>query len=97
MAGYINWMQMNQPIKGDLVQIQGNPASDHEVTTSGVASSTAPEGAAYASVWSTVAATIEATNLIDGSGSYTIAIPASVLVEIPNIKPNETTITITDI
>jgi len=99
MVGYVNWMQKSQPIKGDLLPIEGNPVSNHTVTASGVATSAAPQGTQYVSLWSDAAATVSASALADvtlGEG-LTFALPANYVMQIPNIIPGETTITITDI
>lgn len=99
MAGYVNWMQASQPIKGDLIPIEGNPVSNHTVTASGVATGEAPTGTKYVSVWSDAAATITLSAL-DGltlGAGLTYAVPANVVVQFANVIPKETTITITDI
>lgn len=105
MTGYINWMAFTQPIKGDVVTIEGNAVSDAVTVTTGNTSAAAPQGAQYASVWCTVASTIEA-NIIStknnpaGETIYNAKeykVPANIPVQIPNIVPGVTTITVTDI
>lgn len=97
MTGYINWMQLNAPIRGDAMQMEGNPVSDHSVVAS-AGTATAPEGAVYASVWCTVAATIKATNLKDAKAqNKTYAAPAGTVIQVPNLTPGQSVITITDI
>ena len=98
MAIYLNWMEFSQTIKGDLVPTEGNPVADHLVLTSGVASTVAPVGAQYASVWSTAAATVAVSDLGGKLGeNKTYALPANVVLQIPNIVVNSSTITVTDI
>ena len=99
MAGYVNWMQTSQPIKGDLIPIEGNPAANHTVTASGVATGEAPTGTQYVSLWSTAACTVSLSEL-DGlslGAGLTYALPANFVVQFANIIPKKTTITITDI
>ena len=105
MANRINWHQMNQPIRGDVLQMQGNPSANHVTPASGVASIAAPAGTNYASVWSSNAlgSLVSADILSVGSSGeditsgFTIAIPADTILEIPNILPSKTKITMTDI
>ena len=99
MTGYINWMQLNQPISGEKMQMQGNCVSDHEAIASGAPSNTAPTGTHYAAVWSENAATFRADGLGVGNEAEgrTVAMPAGAVFEIPNIIPKKTTITITDL
>lgn len=98
MAIYVNWMQLNQPIRGDAMQMEGNAASNHVVATTGVATSAAPNNCSYASVWSDDPFTVSATNLSVPVGSgYTTAWPANCPMQIPHIQPGKTTLTITTI
>ena len=105
MTGYVNWMALTQPIKGDVVAMEGNTVSDAVTVASAGTSAVAPEGAQYASVWCDAASTIEA-NIIDPKGNPAGAtiynakeykVPANYVVQIPNIIPGVTTITVTDI
>ena len=100
MTNYINWMQMNQVIRGDAIQTNGNPAGNYESPASGVASNVAPEGVAYAQVKADVAYKVSATNLDDtsglGSGVETAHL-AGEIFEIINVTPGKTTITMTDL
>lgn len=105
MTGYVNWHALTQPIKGDLVQLDGNIVADGEVLASTETTAVAPEGAQYASVWCTVASTVEA-NLISpkknpaGETIYNAkeyAVPPETFVTIPNVIAGKTTITVTDI
>ena len=70
MANYVTWVQLNQPIKGDLVQMQGNPVADTVSPASGVATDVAPDGAQYAVVWADVATQVQANGLSDISDQY---------------------------
>ena len=102
MTNYINWMQMNQVVRSDVIPTNGNAAGNHETTASGVASGVAPEGAQYALVWSDAASgsTVSATNLQDSSGlgsGKTVAIPSKAVLEVVNITPGQTQITMTDL
>lgn len=97
MANYVNWMKYSQPIKGDLLQIEGTPVSNHETPASGVASGAAPAGAQYASVWSDVAVTVEAANLDGETSTYTYALPANTPLQIGNVVVGSTTIEMTTI
>lgn len=105
MTGYINWMALTQPIKGDVLPMEGNPVADAETVASTGTSNAAPEGAQYASVWCDVASTVE-VNIISRSptgepetihSAKEMKIPANVPVQIPNIVPGSSTITVTDI
>ena len=99
MAHYINWFQGNQITSaGDALQTQGNPADDYESPADGVASGVAPLYTRYASVWSTAAFKVTATSINDENGvasTKEVAYPANIPVEIINITPGYTTITIT--
>lgn len=99
MTNYVNWVQLNQPIKGDVLQMEGNPVSDTSTPASGTPV-TAPEGAQYASVWATVATQVQANNLEGVSDAYQnkiFTLPANTLLQIPNVTPNVTTIEMTDV
>ena len=99
MTNYINWMQLSQPIKGDVVTMEGNAVSDYESPATTVASGVAPEGAQYASVWADVAIKVEASNLDENAGfsDKEYALPANTVLQIPNITVGKTTITCTDL
>lgn len=102
---YVNWMAMTQPVKGDVLPMEGNPVSDAVTVASAGTSAAAPEGAQYATVWCTVASTIEANIISRKSGGEIETlfsakeqkIPAGAMVQIPNIVVGQTTITATDI
>ena len=100
MTNYINWMQKNQVEAADTLQTQGNVADDYESPSTGVASGVAPEASQYATVWATVPFKLTATNLIDKSNlasTKEIAWPANTPLEVINIQPGKTTITMTDL
>lgn len=103
MTNYINWMQNNQPIAGDKLPMQGNPVEDHESPATGIASGVAPQGAQYAMVWADVNVTVEAANLNSSAtgtalaDGKTVALPANTPMEVPNIEPLKTTITMTNL
>lgn len=104
MTNYINWMKSNQTSQsGTALQTQGNPAASTESPATTVASGVAPAGANYAMVWATVAVTVSASTLRSPKDSdpddnaFTITIPANVALEIPNVIPSKTTITMTDV
>jgi len=100
MTHYINWMQKNQVQAADTLQTQGNPADDYESPADGVASGVAPEGALYACIWGTAVFKVTATNLKDPSGlgsTKEVVWPANIPLEIINIQPGKTTITMTAI
>lgn len=104
MTNHINWLKSNQASQsGTTLQTQGNPTANDESPATTVASGLAPAGSNYAMVWADVATQVEASplrNTVNGQddvGSFTIAIPANVLLEIPNIIGSRTTITMTDI
>ncbi len=102
---YINWMAMTQPIKGDVLPMEGNAVSDAVTVASAGTSAAAPQGAQYASIFCTVATTVEANIISLRSGGEPNAtysakemkIPAGIMVQIPNIVVGKTTITVTDI
>ena len=102
MTNYVNWMQNNQTIRDGNLPTNGNPVASHESPASGVPTAVAPTGAHYAVVWSTVdtvievneAATINPPDLAAGS---TVAWPAGIPFEIPNVIVGVTTIEMTDI
>lgn len=101
MVNFVNWHTTNQPIKGDVLQMQGNPVANHETPATGVATAVAPIGAQYASVWATVSVTVSVSE-VSGAGKdlvvgKTIAIPANTMLEIPNVVVDKSTITMTDI
>ena len=99
MANYITWMQNNQPIKGDILQMQGNPVSDTVSPASAAATAVAPEGSHYALVWADVATEVKATNLNKVNDLYqakSVTIPANYVLEVPNVQVGYTTITLTD-
>ena len=85
--------------------MEGNPVADYESVASTASSNAAPEGAAYASVWCDVASVVEGDVISPkgakaGEAIYSakeIAVPANIPVQIPNIIPGVTTITVTDI
>lgn len=101
MTNYINWMQANQiQASGDTLPIQGNPSGDTESPATSVASGVAPLYTNYASIWATVPFKVSATNLTDSNGvasTLESAYPANTVVEIPNVTPSKTTITMTDL
>jgi len=102
MVNHVNWLQLNQPIKGDFVQGHGNPASNTETPATGVASGLAPTGSNYAMVWATVDATVAVDTIYDSqkqavTNGFTVALPANQTFEVFNIVPGTTTITMTDI
>lgn len=100
MTNYVNWMQMNQPIKGDVLPMEGNPVSDTESPATGVASGLAPQGAQYASVWATGVTQVQANNLkdvIDGYQNKIFTLPANTILNIPNVEAGVTTIEMTDV
>lgn len=100
MTNYVNWMQTNMPIKGDVLQMQGNPVSDTVSPATGVATEVAPQGTHYAMVWSTVATQVQATELggvSDGYQDKIVTIPANTILEIPNVQVGKTIIEMTDV
>lgn len=100
MTNYVNWMQTNMPIKGDVLQMQGNPVSDTVSPATGVATAVAPQGTHYAMVWSTVATQVQATELngvSDGYQNKIVTIPANTILEIPNVQVGKTIIEMTDV
>lgn len=93
-------MQKNQTEAAETLQTQGNVADDYETPANGVASGVAPEAAQYATVWGTANFKLTATNLIDASGlasTKEIAWPANIPLEIINVRPGLTTITMTEL
>lgn len=104
MTGYINWKAMTMPIKGDVLQMEGNNVADTD-TVASAGTATAPLGAQYASVWCDVASTLEADVIsLNGSpegepiyNAKTFIVPANTMVHIPNIVAGTTTITVTDL
>lgn len=103
MTGYINWFALTQPIKGDVLNMEGNAVADYETVTSTNTSNAAPEGAQYASIVCSVDSTVEATNIGRNGQAETILsdkeqfAPAGVPLQIPNVIPGKTTITVTDV
>lgn len=104
MTNYVNWLKTNQVSQsGSTIQTQGNPVSNDESPATGVASGVAPDGANYAMCWADVGTRIEASPLYDkvtnqeDTGSFTIATPANTPIEIVNVIPGKTVITMTDI
>ena len=98
MTNYINWVQLSQPIKGDAIQGEGNAVADYESPASGVASGTAPSTAHYATVWSTTNCKVEVTNLKEPAiSNVEYALPANTPLQVFNVTPNTTTITLTDL
>lgn len=104
MTNFINWLQESQPIKGDVLPGQGNAVADYESPASGVASGVAPEGAQYAMVWTdnVNGSIVEASNLTtERTGGFSdgkkIAIPTQFILEVFNVTPKKTQITMTDI
>ena len=98
-------MAYTQAIKGDALQTEGNAVADAETVASAGTSAACPEGTQYVSVWCDVASTVEA-NVISVSGASAgdtiynakeYKIPANIPVQIPNVVPGVTTITVTDI
>jgi len=101
MTNYVTWTKDNQPIKGDVLQYVGNPVANHATPSTGVATSSAPEGATSAVVWADVATTVQVSHIKGKNGAetnnYTMAIPANYVLAISNVVPGKTTIEMTDI
>lgn len=103
MTNYVTWMQLNQPSKGDVLQMQGNPVADTLSPLTTVATAVAPVGAAYAVCWADVAVKVEADTLARGANSVNlgdgkfITIPANTMIEVPNVIAGVTAITMTDV
>lgn len=96
MTGYVNFMAMTQVIRGGVVQTEGNPVADAEAVASAGTSSVVPDGCNYVSVWADVASTIIVSNVTAG-GDFELIIPANTIISIPNVTPNKTTVTVTDL
>lgn len=102
---YVNWMAMTQPVKSDVLQMEGNAVSDAVTVADAGTSAVAPQGAQYASLFCTVASTVEANIISLRSGgephalysAKEMAVPAGISVQIPNIVVGKTTITVNDI
>lgn len=104
MTGHVDWMQLNMPIHGDAIQMQGNTVGNTETVASAGTSAVAPVGAHYARIIVSVLSTVVATNLkpnLSGQTNLgdgkTVTVPANGLIEIPNILEGVTTITVTDV
>jgi len=99
MANYVNWMAFTQQSKDGVIQTEGTPVADTETPNTGVATSVAPEGAQYASVWSTVNTQVQANNVKGGAllQNKIYTLPAATVLQIPNVIPKKTTIKMTDL
>lgn len=106
MTGYINWMAFTQKTKDGFIPTEGNAVADAVTVASAGTSAPAPEGAQYASIWCDVDSTIEANIISTKTGqpqgetiynAKEFKVPAGVMVQIPNVVPGVTTITVTDI
>lgn len=92
MAVSFNPMKLTQPTaNGDAVQMQGNNTVANHSTTSPY---TVPEGADYVTVSSDAAATITATPLLNNQTGYSTRYEGAFNVDIPNVIPGVTIITV---
>lgn len=93
MAIYINWLAIDQPIRGDVLPIPGSPVANY-TTTSG----TAPESAQMAIIKSDAAFKVSATHLKDPSGKASgkeTAYLANETAYIPYLTPLQSVVTVT--
>jgi hypothetical protein len=77
--------------------MEGNPAQPYDTGDSPLAATADGDAAEYATVWSTVAYKVKATNLLNPKSDDVEAVyPAGHVVQIPNITA-ETQITVTEL
>ena len=98
MTAYINWMAYKQESKDGTFQTQGNTVADYDAVAS-ASSATAPEGAQYATISCDVATKLNATRLKLGDvfQDKDLYCAAGERIEIPNVVPKVTVITVTDV
>lgn len=82
---YINWHKLDQPIRGDVLPIEGSRLGYITVNIATLtASAAAPEGVAYATIWADVNFSLTDNN------SKTAAYPANTPVQVHGIKAGDT-------
>jgi len=84
MAFRINFLQINQPIKGDVLPMEGNPVADYATTSP----ATAPVGTQYITVEHDGAAEVQVDNLkgvLDGYQNKKFGRLNAGFLNVPNV------------